>query len=354
MTMTQEHPSIEITADRNYLITGPEGQEMISKSQLIGEASQSLDAVDSELTVAVLMDTDDRTMLGIAGTMSKDAHVLFDSDPGTGKTTIAKALAQIIGGKMTRFQGGPDLTTGDITGRLSFNRATRENDFKKGPIFGNVVLADELPRAGIKQQAALIEPMAEGQVTIDDITYDLPQSHIVIGTRNPENELEGNGTFTSGLIDRFGISFSLPKFSAEDMVTAANLGLAGVRANRAVTPVEQAVFRAAVNAVAVPDKVKARAANIIVAMREHGAVDQDTTLLAGARPLMQIVRFAAAVAIKNNRSVVYDNEVDFVAPYILNHRVVRDWKTEAPFEEIYQDVLKKNPRTSIKDTSESN
>ncbi|HBJ36197.1 MAG TPA: ATPase, partial [Planctomycetaceae bacterium] len=129
-------------------------------------------------------------------------HVLLEDVPGVGKTLAAKALARSIDGVFTRLQFTPDLLPSDITGSMIYRTDTREFEFSRGPIFANVVLADEINRAPPRTQSALLEAMSEGQVSVDGTTYPLPKPFIVVATQNPF-EFDGTYALPESQMDRF-------------------------------------------------------------------------------------------------------------------------------------------------------
>ncbi len=136
-------------------------------------------------------------------------HVLFEDVPGVGKTLLAKALARSIGGTFGRVQGTPDLLPSDLTGISYLDEDRRSWVFRPGPLFHNVVLVDEINRATPRTQSALLEAMAEGQVTVDGTTHQLPDPFLVLATQNPQVDDPGTFPLVAGQRDRFAVSVSL-------------------------------------------------------------------------------------------------------------------------------------------------
>ena len=155
----------------------------------------------------VLCGKDDVVELVLTSLLAR-GHLLIEDLPGLGKTTLAKAIAQSIGGKFTRIQCTPDLLPTDVTGFSIFNQATRQFEFQQGPVFTDVLLADEINRATPRTQSALFEAMAERQVTIDHVTHHLPSTFFVIATQNP---VDSHGTYPlpEAQLDRFAVKLSI-------------------------------------------------------------------------------------------------------------------------------------------------
>ena len=331
-----------------YILKQEDSNLSIDSHIYIDEGSRIINAIGAELAQSVHMDPEHRTILSLAASMGRDGHVLMDSHPGLGKTTIAKALADIRGGTYTRFQGSPDLTTSDITGNVIYKNG--DFQFIPGPIFGDIVLGDEVNRSNAREQAALIEPLAESQVTVNGVTYELPAHHMLLATQNAQNIETGTQLLTNGLRDRFAVSMKFAPYDTDDMVTAAEYGIKGVKANQRLSPGDLALVQRAVGLVALSKSVKYRTANIIISLRDSELsreLDPELTVLAGARPAIIIYRLAKLNAIKNGQQEVYDTDVDRVAKYVLQHRTGLKFGSKATFDELYEDALKMNPQKTI-------
>jgi MoxR-like ATPase len=293
--------------------------------------------------------------------MPENGHVLMDSQPGLGKTTIAKALARIKGGSLGRFQGTSDITTSDIQGNVIYKNG--EFEFIPGPIFSDVVLADEINRSATREQSALVEPLEEGQVTVNGVTYQLPSNHLMLATLNDKEIEKGVNKLTVALKDRFAVSLKFPPYDADGMVKAANIGRNGVKANTRVTKNDLEIVAKAMGSIVLSDAVSNRAANIIISLRtgkikeeldvkEHEKLrpelDAQETVIAGARPLIIISQFAILNALKNGQSEVYDTDIDRVAKYVLSHRITPAFGVNTTFEELYDEALQMNPQRTIR------
>jgi len=172
----------------------------------VPEASETCEGVIDEVGSAVIADREflETVLLGFVGR----GHVLMEDVPGTGKTLTARSVADAVGLDFSRVQFTPDLLPADITGTHVFNERERAFEFNEGPLFANVVLADEINRAPPKTQSALLEAMEEGQVTVDGSTYDLPSPFFVIATQNPV-EMEGTFELPEAQVDRFLVKTSI-------------------------------------------------------------------------------------------------------------------------------------------------
>ncbi len=164
------------------------------------------DAILDEVERAVISDR--QVLRSILVGLLADGHVLLEDVPGTGKTLTARSISDTLGLSFSRIQFTPDLLPSDVTGANIFNESVRKFEFQPGPIFGNIVLADEINRAPPKTQAALLEAMGEGQVTVDGTTHPLPEPFVVIATQNPV-EMDGTFELPAAQKDRFMLKTSI-------------------------------------------------------------------------------------------------------------------------------------------------
>jgi MoxR-like ATPase len=247
-------------------------------------------------------------------------HLLLEDLPGLGKTTLAKALARALGGRFSRVQCTPDLLPGDITGFSVFNQKTREFEFLPGPVFADVLLADEINRTTPRTQSALLEAMAERQVTVDNVRHTLAITFFVIATQNP---VEHHGTYPlpEAQLDRFAMKLSIgyPGRDDELELLAAAVGDLGR------TPREEAILEAGqletlqeeVARVAVSPKVRAYLVDLGRATRAHPQV----TLGLSPRGLLTWQRVAQAWAFLRQRPFVTPDDVQRVAGPVLAVRL---------------------------------
>jgi MoxR-like ATPase len=248
-------------------------------------------------------------------------HVLFEDVPGVGKTLLAKALARSIGGTFGRVQGTPDLLPSDLTGISYLDEDRRSWVFRPGPLFNNVVLVDEINRATPRTQSALLEAMAEGQVTVDGTTHPLPDPFLVIATQNPQSDDPGTFPLVAGQRDRFAVSLSLglPGRAAElDLIAGAG----GTHALDRLAPVadldEWRRLRSAVDGVYVHPSVATYLLDVIDVVRTRSNAQQPIS----PRAALGTAQLAKARALATGRDHVRPDDIQSVVVAALSHRIV--------------------------------
>jgi MoxR-like ATPase len=247
-------------------------------------------------------------------------HVLLEDVPGVGKTLVGKALARSLAGEFHRIQFTPDLLPGDITGSSLYNAQTQEFTFQRGPIFANIVLADEINRATPRTQSALLEAMSEAQVSVDGQTYPLPRPFMVIATQNPV-EFEGTYPLPESQLDRFllRIAVGYPEREVElQVLTSHREGEPVERLAPALDCGQIPALQAAVRQVAVDDAINAYLLDIIAATRSC----DDLHVGASTRGALALYRAAQAAALVAGRQYVVPDDVKQLAVPVLAHRVI--------------------------------
>ncbi|MBN1137371.1 MAG: MoxR family ATPase [Anaerolineae bacterium] len=249
-----------------------------------------------------------------------EGHVLIEDVPGVGKTMLARALATSLGLSFKRLQCTPDLLPNDITGVSVFNQRSGEFEFRPGPAFSHLLLADEINRATPRTQSALLESMGEGQVTADGITYPLPQPFMVMATQNPI-EYEGTFPLPEAQLDRFLLKLAVGYPSPVD----ENQMVLNLQREHPITTIGQVVdgarvldLRRQVWEVHVDDTVRDYAVRLVHATRSH----PDLALGASPRGSLALFKTAQALAALEGRDYVIPDDVKRLALPVLAHRLI--------------------------------
>jgi MoxR-like ATPase len=270
-------------------------------------------------------------------------HVLLEGVPGLAKTLTVKTLSDALHMRFQRIQFTPDLLPADIVGTVIYNQAKSEFIPKKGPIFANLVLADEINRAPAKVQSALLEAMQERQVTIGDTTHPLPDPFLVMATQNPI-EQEGTYALPEAQLDRFMLMIKVGYPTREEeraimdrMTSGMNVGASAV-----ATPQEIAEARSVVNQVYMDEKIRDYIVSIVHATREpkaHGLGELSDFIQFGASPRASIyLNLAArAHAFLRHRGYVTPEDIKAIGIDVLRHRVILTYEAEA--EEITSETV---------------
>ena len=300
----------------------------------IGTIKERFDAVRAEVG-KVLVGQDElvhRLLLALLA----DGHVLLEGVPGLAKTLAIGTLSATIDCRFSRIQFTPDMLPGDVTGTQIFNPREGSYSVRKGPVFGNLVLADEINRAPAKVQAALLEAMQERQVTLGEETFRLEQPFLVMATQNPI-EQEGTYPLPEAQLDRFMMKLRVGYLSKDDEVRVIDR-MAGASAAPSATTVMTAAeilqARAVTRQVFVDDKVKRYAVEIVSATREPaaaGLADLSNLIEFGAsvRGSLSLIQLAKTHAFLAGRDYASPHDVKSIAPDVLRHRVVPTYEAEA-------------------------
>lgn len=268
---------------------------------------------------AVLVGKDDVVELALVALLC-EGHLLIEDVPGIGKTTLARAISRSLGCSFARIQFTPDLLPSDISGVSIFNQNTRTFEFRPGPILNQIVLADEINRATPRTQSALLEAMQERTVTVDGTTHVIPRPFLVMATQNPI-ELEGTFPLPEAQVDRFMLKIELgyPTESEENEILLRYRTTDPLDTLQPVTEAEELLAnQRAVRDITVEDSVRRYIVQLVQATRTHTAVD----LGASPRGSMALYRAGQALAAMRGRTFVLPDDIKYLAPFVLTHRVV--------------------------------
>ena len=268
-------------------------------------------------------------------------HILIEDLPGLGKTLLARTFATVLGLEFTRVQFTPDMLPADLTGAMVLDLATGEPSFRPGPVFTGLLLADEINRTPPKTQAALLEPMAEGQVSLDGVTHPLPSPFVVLATDNPI-EYEGTYPLPEAQLDRFIARVSLGYLDAEGEAEMVRRRLARGSAPPVPAQVTDAArllaMRESLEAVQLHPDLLRYVVSLITATRSHPQV----TVGASPRGTLAVIQLARGHAVLDGREFVTPEDIKAVAVPALAHRLVlrpEMWVRQVTGQDIAAEVL---------------
>ncbi len=277
-----------------------------------------------------------------------DGHVLLEGVPGLAKTLAIKTLGQLIDAQYSRIQFTPDLLPADVIGTMIYSQKTEEFNIKKGPIFANLVLADEINRAPAKVQSALLEAMQERQVTIGEETFKLPSPFLVLATQNPI-EQEGTYPLPEAQLDRFmlKVHITYPKPNEEMLIIKQNIKKEKVEITPVLTPEDIVKARKVAQEVYMDEKISQYIVDIVYATRfpkEKGLGHLKDMISFGGSPRASInlALAARAYAFLKRRGFVIPEDVRAIAHDVLRHRIGLSYEAEAnnmTSEEIVSEIL---------------
>ncbi len=302
-------------------------------NELVAKESAFVDKITNEVGKVIVGQSYmiERILIGLL----TGGHVLLEGVPGLAKTLTVRTLCDSISAKFARVQFTPDLLPADLIGTVIYNQQKGEFTSKLGPIFANLVLADEINRAPAKVQSALLEAMQERQVTIGDKSYPLPQPFIVMATQNPI-EQEGTYPLPEAQIDRFMLMVKVGYPSREDerKIMDRMTAMDPLKAEPVVTPVQLLDAKGIISQIYIDDKVKDYIVEVVFATREpkkHGLKDLAPLIEFGASPRASIALnlAARAHAFLRHRGYVTPEDVKAVGPDVLRHRLVLTYEADA-------------------------
>ena len=310
-------------------------QKVIEKSQIIEKILTEVEKVIVGQKYMIR-----RMMIGLLS----DGHILLEGVPGLAKTLAVNTVAETLKASFRRIQFTPDLLPADLVGTLIYNQKTSEFVPKKGPVFANFILADEINRAPAKVQSALLESMQERQVTISDTTYPLPKPFLVMATQNP---IEQEGTFPlpEAQVDRFMLKLLIeyPTREEENLIMEKMVRAEKIPVNAVVTPEEILELRNLVKDIYMETKVKDYILDLIFATREpknfKNLDDLSNLIDYGASPRASIflAQAAKAHAFLEHRGYVTPDDIKAIGKDILRHRIILTYEAEA--EQITQEDI---------------
>ena len=279
-----------------------------------------------------------------------DGHILLEGVPGLAKTLAIKTLATLIDAKYSRIQFTPDLLPADVIGTMVYSIKNEKFEVKKGPVFANFILADEINRAPAKVQSALLEAMQERQVTIGENTFKLDNPFLVMATQNPI-EQEGTYPLPEAQVDRFlmKVTIGYPTKEEEKVIIRQNINALKSNIQALITPQEIVEVRELVNKIYVDEKIERYIVDIVFATRfpsDYGLNDLSSIISFGASPRASIslARAARAYAFLKNRGYVIPEDVRAVSHDVLRHRIGLSYEAEAnniSADEVISEILDK-------------
>ena len=320
--------------------------DMKELNERIKQESAFVDMINMEMT-RVIVGQKQLLESMLIGLLS-NGHILLEGVPGLAKTLAISTMAEIIDAKFSRIQFTPDLLPADLTGTMIYSMKKEEFVVKKGPIFANFILADEINRAPAKVQSALLEAMQERQVTIGAESYKLEEPFLVMATQNPI-EQEGTYPLPEAQVDRFMLKviITYPKMAEEALIVRQNLALDFPHANKVVKPVDIIRARDIVKEVYMDEKIEKYILDIVFSTRfpqDHHLAKFEPMIRYGASPRASInlAMAAKAYAFIKRRGFVIPEDVRAVCHAVLRHRIGLTYEAEAEnilTEDIITEIL---------------
>ena len=343
--METEHP--KTSEERTTEITSGTSTDIKALNKKIEKESAFVDLLSMEMKKVIVGQKEmiDRLLVGLLS----DGHILLEGVPGLAKTLAINTLATAVKGDFSRIQFTPDLLPADLVGTMIYSQKKEEFTIKKGPIFANFVLADEINRAPAKVQSALLEAMQEKQVTIGETTFNLPKPFLVMATQNPV-EQEGTYPLPEAQVDRFMLKVVLdyPKKEEERLIIRHNLAKEGMPVAKPIlTPEDILRARDVVREVYMDEKIEQYIIDIVFASRrpaDYGLENLSNFITFGGSPRASISLALAskAYAFIKRRGYVIPEDVRAIAKDVLRHRIGLSYEAEAESvtsEDIINEIL---------------
>jgi MoxR-like ATPase len=317
--------------------------DVIQIREIVEKELSILKQIREEIGKVIVGQTDliDRLLIALLC----NNHVLIEGVPGLAKTLTITTLAKTIQAAFQRIQFTPDLLPGDLIGTLIYNPKTGDFTTRKGPIFANIILADEINRAPAKVQSALLEAMQERQITIGDESFPLDNPFMVLATQNPI-EQEGTYPLPEAQIDRFmfKLLITYPSKTEEQLILQRMAGTAAeIAVNGVISPVDINRIREVVGSIYMDEKIEEYILNLVAATRDPKLCNLDIGDLirygASPRATIFLANAAKANALLAGRGYVTPQDVKSIAPDILRHRVIVTYEAEAE-EKTSDDIVK--------------
>jgi MoxR-like ATPase len=309
----------------------------------VEKSHKLINRIISEVEKAIIGKREVLELVALA--LLTDSHVLIEDYPGLAKTLMAKSFASALGLEFKRIQFTSDLLPSDIIGSFVFNRETSKFEFRKGPIFANVILADEINRAPPRTQSALLESMQERQVTVENETFKLSKPFIVLATQNPI-EYEGTYPLPEAQLDRFimKISIGYPSFKDEVAILTSRIERKSdeVKIEKVASAKDVLYLQEMVENVYVSDEIKEYVVRIVTATRKAPEVEVG----ASVRGSLALLKLSRARALMQGRDFVIPDDVKYVAIPALRHRLILKpefWLKGIKPDHILEKILKEVP-----------
>ena len=308
----------------------------------ISKSSNFVDKLKKEMNNFIL--GQEELVNKILISMLSNGHILLEGVPGLAKTLMVKTLSKLIKTNFQRIQFTPDMLPADLLGTLIYNQKTGSFDTRKGPIFSNIILADEINRSPAKVQSALLEAMQERQVTIGDNTFVLDEPFLVMATQNPI-EQEGTYPLPEAQVDRFMFKLLVkyPDKDSERLILRQNTkAFDAALVDEIVSPEEILSSQSIIQEIYVDEKVEDYVLNLILATRnpqDYGLKDLEGIIDFGASPraTINLVRAAKARAYTEHRGYITPEDIRYIGADVLRHRVILTYEAEA--EELTSDDI---------------